>query len=54
MILITDRVGDQYSVYDPAFDRLQRISYEQIVHGLLVHDAPVTWQATTWKIGQPL
>lgn len=51
VIMITERTAAGYRVYDPALDKLFEASYARIASGLTVLGAPVTWQATTWKIG---
>lgn len=54
VVLITERTDGAYQVYDPGPNTLYEASYDRIVNGLTVMGVPVTWQATTWKIGAAL
>jgi len=51
VIMITERTANAFRVYDPATDHLREVSYDHILNGFTVQGNPVTWQATTWKIG---
>ena len=54
VVLITERTTNAYRVYDPSSDLMYEVSYEHILNGFTVQGTPVTWQATTWKIGVSL